>query len=262
VPTSKRLREALPRDADKLLRLARPAVGLWPQRPSPELPTSASRLGGMPHVPKRWRWPMADTEPMLFLGQINCADLKGAPAADAFPSSGLLAFFGDFDSVMGSLGTGRGIVVQHWADIDRLVPGTPPDEPAMVFPLCALALRPLIDLPDPGSTALQAVLADEKAIWRYVAVYNAVRFHGIPDELQSHCGLGKLGGWPTLVQDYDVDLLTEERTDWRLLLQLDPYSNGEALEEWGPGGSLYFLISDRDLRKRRFDRCEFDMQYT
>jgi uncharacterized protein YwqG len=47
-----------------------------------------------------------------------------------------------------------------------------------------------------------------------------------------------------------------------LLLQLDQYSNGEELEGWGPGGSLYFVMRDCDLRQGRFDRCEFDMQCT
>jgi hypothetical protein len=46
------LRHALPADCvHELLRLARPAIGLWPQRPLPDMPISASRLGGMPHAP-------------------------------------------------------------------------------------------------------------------------------------------------------------------------------------------------------------------
>jgi hypothetical protein len=39
---------------EALLRLARPAIGLWPQRPSPGAPTTVSRLGGTPSVPADW----------------------------------------------------------------------------------------------------------------------------------------------------------------------------------------------------------------
>ncbi len=48
----------------------------------------------------------------------------------------------------------------------------------------------------------------------------------------------------------------------RLLLQVDDYSNGEELQGWGPGGTLYFVMSEENLRMRRFDRCEFDIQFT
>jgi uncharacterized protein YwqG len=66
-------------------------------------------------------------------------------------------------------------------------------------------------------------------------------------------------GWPHLVQQYDLDSICG---DARLLLQLDGYSNGDDGEGWGPGGSLYFVIRDQDLRERRFERCEFEMQFT
>jgi len=257
-----RLVDALPAAAARLIRLARPAIGLWPQRPRADLPIGASRLGGMPCAPPGWTWPVAGTEPMLFLGQINCADLRGLPGADELPSCGVLAFFGDHDSVSGCMLTGLGAAVFHWPDIDRLEPAAPAIEPLIIFPLCALASRPLVDLPDPFSTAAQDVLTDDEQIARYSAVRDAVRHHGIPEEVRPDCGFSKLLGWPSLVQSYDLDARSSHSADLRLLLQLDPYSDGEASEGWGPGGSLYFLIRDGDLRERRFDRCEFDMQCT
>lgn len=259
---NERLVDALPAAAAGLMRLARPAIGLWPQRPYPDMPIGASRLGGMPHVPPGWTWPMAETEPMLFLGHINCADLHGLPGAEELPSSGLLAFFGDHDSVTGCLLTGNGAAVFHWPDVERLQPAAPAVEPLMVFPLCALTLRPLTDLPDPFSGVVQDILTNQAQVARYSAVRDAVRHHGIPEELHPYCGFAKLLGWPSLVQQYDLDAFGSNPTDLRLLLQLDPYSNGEELEGWGPGGSLYFLLRDRDLRERRFDRCEYDMQFT
>jgi uncharacterized protein YwqG len=83
--------------------------------------------------------------------------------------------------------------------------------------------------------------------------------HGIPEDVRGHYGLSKLLSWPHLVQQYDLDTAGD---GLRLLLQLDDYSNGDDSEGWGPGGSLYFLIRDEALRERRFDRCEFEIQFT
>ena len=80
-----------PEFAGRVQSLARPAIGLWPQRRSGELAITASRLGGMPHAPPQWSWPVCQTEPLFFLGQINCAELLGLPAAEKLPPSGLLA---------------------------------------------------------------------------------------------------------------------------------------------------------------------------
>jgi len=258
------LADTIPDAAAPLMRLARPAIGLWPQRPDPDMPIGASRLGGMPYAPHGFQWPMADTEPMLFVGHINCSELHDLPGAERLSSSGLLAFFGDHDSVTGCLLTGRGVAVFHWPDINHLLPATPPIELMMVFPLCALVFRALIDLPDPFSTVVGDILTDEEQVSSYAAVRDAIRHYGIPDELHSDCGFGKLLGWPSLVQQDDLDVLGDaaDPNDFRLLLQLDQYSNGEELEGWGPGGSLYFVMRDCDLRQGRFDRCEFDMQCT
>jgi len=150
------------------------------------------------------------------------------------------------------------IAIHHWPDLDRLVPARAPIEPALVFPPCALALQPLIDLPDPFSRAVQRLLPED-LVPRYAAVRKNIRCHGIPDDIQHYCSFSKLLGWPALVQWHDLDSL-EDGT--RLLLQVDDYANGQELHGWGPGGSLYFVIRDKDLQMRRFDRCEFEIQFT
>ncbi len=111
--------------AERVLSLARPAIGLWPQRPCDGLPITVSRLGGMPHAPPGWSWPLYETEPMFFLGQINCAELSGIPAAEKLPPSGMLAFFADHDAVNGC--TLYGHTRAHppcfyWPELDQLVP--------------------------------------------------------------------------------------------------------------------------------------------
>lgn len=96
--------DAFPREtASTLMRLARPAIRVWPQ-PLARASDKSSRFGGMPIVPKNWQWPATEVwpksagldllmnsqkergpmpqEPRWFLGQINCADLRGLHSAE------------------------------------------------------------------------------------------------------------------------------------------------------------------------------------
>ncbi len=58
-----------------------------------------SKVGGVPYMPKGAEWPnSADGVPMLFLAQVNCAELAALPD---FPHTGLLQFFIAADDVMG-----------------------------------------------------------------------------------------------------------------------------------------------------------------
>jgi uncharacterized protein YwqG len=248
--------------ADRLLNLARPAIGLWPQRPRPDFSVTASRWGGMPHAPPNWSWPVHETEPMFFLGQINLADLAGLPGYKNLPPSGLLVFFGDHDAVNGCTSEGSA-AVYHWVELDNLAPAVPPVDVLKVLPLCALAVRSIVDLPHPESRVVAQVLPEREQVKAYYGVWMSMVGHGIPEKLRGYCGFSKLLGWPSLVQgDFDLNGNPTDPHFLRLLLEIDKYSNGTDGEGWGPGGSLYFMINDRDLRARQFDRCVFEMQCT
>jgi hypothetical protein len=58
--------------ARQILALARPAIGLWPQRKVKPASPLASRHGGDVWAPADWQWPIYEEEPMCFLGQIYC----------------------------------------------------------------------------------------------------------------------------------------------------------------------------------------------
>ena len=159
--------------------------------------------------------------------------------------------------------TAGGIAVYHWPDIAGLQPASPPLDPAIVFPVAELTFRPLIDLPDLYSRAVQEILTDPEQGGLYEKMHKEFRYHGIPDEVRFHCSMSKLLGWPKLVQMEDLDSFNDDDAhDMHLLIQVDDYSNGVEAQGWGPGGSLYFLVRDRDLQKPRFDRCVFDIQFT
>jgi uncharacterized protein DUF1963 len=260
VEIAQRLRSMSPEFCDRLFALALPAIGLWPQRPGAANLATVSRLGGTPVAPPDWQWPIVDDEPLLFVGQINCAEFAGMPGSELLPSSGLLAFFGDHDGLMGCRIEARDIAIYHWIDIERLVPAVAPIAPSIVFPLCELVLRTLIDLPDPHSPAVQNLSLSEEQVSRYATEWRDLRRHGIPDGIEWSCSFSKLLGWPALVQWGDPP---EFLRPLRLLLQLDDYCNGEECHYWGgAGGSIYFVIPEDELRAQNFAACEFDIQFT
>jgi hypothetical protein len=130
----------------------------------------------------------------------------------------------------------------------------------VVFPTCALTPRPILDLPHPFSHAVSKLGLETEQQKSYFDAWLEIRDHGIPRNCVGYAGFSKLLGWPNLLQN---DLwLFQSQDDARLLLQVDSYCNGEELHGWPPGGSLYYLLPERDLRAGRFESCEFEGQFT
>jgi uncharacterized protein YwqG len=256
------LLELLPAEiVPDVLCLARPAIGLWPQLVNDPLAPSASRFGGMPYVPRDFSWPGEDGKPFWFLAAINCSEIAGLPGSDQLPSSGILAFFAE-DSGVTAMDYGFGQVF-HWPDIDDLFPAPPDRVPSEIMPLACMALRPLVDLPDQWSEAMAGMLGDRELSSRYAAATYRLRAHGIPYREEYYCGFSKLLGWPSQIQWEDPVRMRKDLPRMRLLLQLDEYANGAEMADWGgTGGSLYFVISDADLAAHRFEKCDFDRQFT
>ena len=137
----------------------------------------------------------------------------------------------------------------------------PPIEVLQVLPLCALAFRPLIDLPDTLSGTLLPLerLGDDSRA--YSDLLDQLRNHGVPESSWNRISQSKLFGWPHWVQN-EIDEMRnpDDPNGLRLLLQLDSYTDGKKWAEWGDAGTLYFLIRDADLAARRFNRCALEMQ--
>ena len=253
-----RLRQSVPEFCDRLMELAVPAIGLWPQRRA-DVGPMASRFGGVAMAPLDWQWPVVEEEPRLFVGHINCAELRGLQGAEQLPASGLLAFFGDHDAVTGCFPFDSHCVF-YWPDVERLIQAKAPIEPLETFPTCPLAPRPLTDLPHPDSTVVGGFGLNKQQREAYFDVWLDVRHYGIPSDYAPYAHFSKLLGWPALVQ-HDIGVLAS-RDDARLLLQVDAYCNGETSHSWGPGGSLFYMLTDADLRARVFARCELEGQFT
>ena len=255
---TERLRPKVPTACDRLMQLAVPAIGLWPQRRA-DIPALTSRFGGMPLVPPDWQWPIVQEEPLLFVGQINCAEMRGLPGAEVLPASGLLAFFGDYEALVGSFPFGDHCVF-YWPEVAALVPPRMAIAPLEVFPACALVPRPIVDLPHPDSRIVRDLGLNGQMRETYFDIWMEVCDYGIPQESVNHSGLSKLFGWPDLLQN-DFMALKSDNDD-RLLLQVDKYCNGDEAHDWGPGGRLYYYLSASDLRGGHFERCELEGQFT
>jgi uncharacterized protein (TIGR02996 family) len=74
-------------------------LDLLPRRPMSRVPPAQSRAGGLPDLPAGTPWPMLDDElcggcwPMLFLVQVNLADVAGTLSEGLLPDAGLLTLF-------------------------------------------------------------------------------------------------------------------------------------------------------------------------
>ena len=74
--------------------IVKPAIGItaeWQAQEKPAL--GGSRLGGLPDMPPGTPWPTFQDIPMMFVAQLNCAELQGHGADDLLPVQGLLLFF-------------------------------------------------------------------------------------------------------------------------------------------------------------------------
>ena len=257
---AERLRQSLPEFCDALMDLALPAIGLWPQRRA-DIAATATRFGGTPSAPPDWQWPIAEEEPLLFVRARSIAQSCAVcPAPKCCRIAGLLAFFGDHDAVTGCCPFDAG-GVYFWPDVDRLARAKRLGiDPLEVFPSCALVPRPMLDLPHPFSRAVGDLDLNEDQRQCYFDVWQDVLNHSIPPDCAAYAKFSKLLGWPNLVQS-DLEQF-DVGDDARLLLQVNSYCNGEQLHGWGPGGSLFYVLSEQDLRAGRYDRCELEGQFT
>ncbi|MBM3489952.1 MAG: DUF1963 domain-containing protein [Alphaproteobacteria bacterium] len=97
------LRELLPARADAILALARPAIELLPTAlmAEPEA-TGLSCFGGRPDLPEEIDWPLDVSEPLIFLAQLNLAELAPHDRQHRLPPTGMLWFFASLDACMGA----------------------------------------------------------------------------------------------------------------------------------------------------------------
>ncbi len=198
------------------------------------LPIGASKLGGRPDAPKGFAWPAYDGRPLSFVAQVNLPDVSPLDEDRLLPPTGLLSFF--YDELPNPPGS---IVwsVRVWDSDAALVRAALPHELGDGWRHVAVPLVPEAEF-SLFPFAPESFTLDEIEAYLYEA-------------LPQHEKLHRMLGHPDLIQN------TPEPGVDALLLQVDLYDEAAFP---GSAGRLYFLISDDDLRQRRFDQvwCDYE----
>ncbi|MGO9134002.1 MAG: DUF1963 domain-containing protein [Methylovirgula sp.] len=272
----------MPKRSDALLGLARRSIRLWPRRAIGDF--RESRFGGLPAVPANFEWPVQDDEPLLFLAQINCSEIRSKIDCPELPSTGLLSFFGDHDDVNGCSPTYSSAVF-YFSYTNELGCADVPLENFEPLMSCGISVYESYELPHPYEQAV-TVLKFSEAEWSaYIDL--RVELAAVPSKvplsemreisklMSCWYDISKLFGWPDLIQygwpgniahrswrgraqDDEVELVVE--SSHRLLLQLGEYHDGTDSHGWGPGGLVYFMIEDESFAAQRFECAELAMQ--
>lgn len=233
--------------------------------PDPPRGGRGSRIGGRPYgggLP----WPLGPGgRPMLFLGQIDFADL---PPLEDFPARGLLQLFAAVDAKgqPRDLETAEHRTLRWFPDPQGgAVLAPPPGLPEARPPLSprarlhGLALGFTLDVhqPCPGTYPFETVFADLSGRLPE-GPETAARLDRLLEQAWQSCNSSPphwAGGHPCFVQTDPRPGEAPVRLD-RVLLHLDC---GDDLC-LGDSGMLNLMISQADLRDRRFDRafCTWD----
>jgi uncharacterized protein YwqG len=261
----------------EVLGLARPSVRLTlSERPRDE--HGGSHLGGVPDLPRGFRWPTWQGEDLVFLAQIRLEDVAAIDPNGPLPPRGLLLFF--YDAVRQPLGLdpadrGSCQAVLYQGDASRLEPA-PEREWFIDSPLdlsLELTLPSFFSVPveqlglDAGFESweelrlrlarLQGVELEEPAAGRF-ALH---RLLGYPEELEGRmeldCHLASHGidlSEGAGYTDPRAQKLMTGAAEWRLILQLSTDDDVGFYFRDGLG-RLYIWMRERDLLEHETSRA-------
>ncbi len=235
---------------DAILDQAKPAVALEIDRAAPVRGDAHSSLGGAASLTGSEEWPRWKGRPMLFLAQINYAEMPPLPG---FPTEGLLSLFVEEADIFGCDFPSRkqtGFATRFTPDPSGLVRVPPPD-PQPAFDMYAGSLR-RNGAPMTGRLAQSLPPATQpgiEAVMRNLTLEDGDR---ISDWLAAERPAAMYyGGHPDFVQhDFRAD-----GPDSEVLFQ-----QGYLAEEdrfyicWGDAGEATFLIPPEAMAARAFDR--------
>lgn len=234
----------------RILDLAKPAVALELDRSAPVRDDPHSSLGGPPSLPGREHWPISDDKPMLFIAQINYAEM---PPLDGYPTKGLLSIFVEEADIFGCGFPSRhqtGFVTRYVEDPSSLVRVPVPSTPEFDMYTNGLRQRgapmtgtlsrglPSSTLPEISRKTYDLTMEDGDRISMWLA-------DNRPSALY-------YGGHPQFVQD-DPRPRGAEQTEV-LLQQGFLIEDRQSIICWGDAGEATFLISPEALSQRAFER--------
>lgn len=245
---------ALQTAADLAASLEEPAnfITLDPAIPSTQI--DGSRIGGVPAWPEFEPWPLDDKGvPMIFLGQINFADMPPLPD---FPDHGLLQIFIKADGDLGynpkTQDPSHVVFYRKASRSLKMAPALPEDTPTSVTPFLWNHWRTTgLELTFQASH-MRPCIKD----WRLQGVLEGIDPSAVKplarDLEKTHGDMwGNIGGHPRFVQKDPRGKDTEQAI---CLLSLG-FVDGAL--SFGDAGEASLYISDHDLRMSNFANTAF-----
>ncbi len=220
----------------------------------------ASKVGGLPYLPKSDIWPTApDGKELFFLAQVNFAE---TPTLPPFPTAGILQFFISDDRLLGMDSDFDEQKIQDTFRV-RWFPEVMTNEANLEKN--SNPLRPYDYLPHhpEESYPLKFELETEicpVADYQFYEKYGQDFFQNfgenewkIYEEYEKmHRSAGhKIGGYAYFTQD-------DPRSPSDPMLLLFQMDSDEMMDlQWGDMGIGHFFIREADLAARRFDRVQY-----
>lgn len=254
--------------------------------------TGASRVGGDPDVPADFEWPMVADEPLMFVAQINLAEVVEFGTLSELPREGLLSFFYGLTSSEGAVS--HPVRVFHFDNLEEVARRQTPEGVERIseyrVSFAKEYLFPAMEsyffyeslLPEEGVRSYHASLRDGNpgkepvstmALSNFLMQMNDVhdsdrpthRLLGHPDSIQGDPYLDvevntSAQGWKDW-RDGTPEAYRIQRNSlrWRLLLQIDAQEEDELLLNQD-GGFFYFFIPADALAKHDWTRVRGELQ--
>jgi hypothetical protein len=249
-----------------------------------------TRFGGDPDLPRSLVWPEVEGEPLVFVAQLDLAELARWPEARELPSQGLLSCFYAPIPPEGQV-LEHPVAILHFVALDQLARRRVPEGTERLRPhaieIEAEQLLPSIEsafafealLPEARVRAFYASLAkgqagaspiDYQALAELVSLQNDCdperpmhRLFGHPASIQGDPYLDvemSQRGWDGWREGSDEAMALRKRAlGWRLLLQIDAYQDDQLLLNQD-GGFFYFWIPADALAAQDWSRARGCLQ--
>lgn len=261
----------LVRIADKLIEMSSPCIRLDTDPVNEEdISVGASKIGGLPDLPKQMEWPCWHDVPLAFLAQINLKDLSAYPCCKKYlPTEGWLFFF--YDSEQRTWGFDPNDkdswrVIFYDGESSDISRRNKPSDDFDLYQPCIVSFHESVSFPEWNGSEIDALLIGEEldSYADFIEAFSESplccsenQILGHPNPMQSdmrlECQLVTNGiycGDAKGHLDKRRKILEPGAKDWLLLLQLDSDDGAEMM--WGDYGRLYFWIREQDVFDRNF----------
>lgn len=232
-----------------------------------------SKIGGNPDLPKNFKWPVYREMPLSFLMQLNCEDIQSHDSDNKLPTTGMLYFFYELDTMAWGYqpeDKGCSQVYYYNEDLKDLLETEFPTTLDLDyrFPEKTLSFNSEQSIPNYGDTCLDGTIEEWEAYDNYIEengheeIDHRHKVLGHADIIQNpmtlecelvdqgvNCGEGI--EWTDELRHRYKDAASE----WQLLLQIDTVTFDDKVITFGDCGRLYFYIREEALKTGNFDQA-------